>query len=101
MKSNKSCFRNAAAAAWNTTGDIFSLATPAIDKLVLALNWHSVSPPEATAASATISAPRGAPAMTTRLPAKRRRIPGLVYYAAFMAYPLHSRLQGTARIIIL
>lgn len=35
-ESNKSYFRNTAVAAWNMTGGIFSLATPAIDKLVLA-----------------------------------------------------------------
>lgn len=100
-ESNKSYFRNTAVAAWNMTGDIFSLATPAIDKLVLACNWHSVSKLKGTAASATISAPHGAKAMTARLPAKLPRIPGLVYYAAFTAYPLHSGLQGTAWIIIL
>lgn len=100
-ESNKSCFRNTTAAAWNMTGDIFSLATPAIDKLVLAWNWHSVSTLKGTAASATISAPHGVKAMTVCLLLKLLRIPGLVYYAAFMAYPLHSKLQGTARIIIL
>lgn len=100
-ESNKSYFRNTAVAAWNMTGGIFSLATPAIDKLVLAWNWHSVSKLKGTAARATISAPHGVKAMTVCLPAKLPRIPGLVYYAAFMAYPLHSRLQGTAWIIIL
>lgn len=100
-ESNKSYFRNTAVAAWNMTGDILSLATPAIDKLVLAWNWHSVSKLKGTAASATISAPQRAKAMTVCLPAKLLRIPGLVYYAAFTAHPLCSRLQGMAWIIIL
>lgn len=78
-ESNKSYVRHATMAARNMTGDTFSLATPAIDKLVLACHWHSVSELKGTAASATISVPCGAKAMTVCQPTTLPRIPGLVY----------------------